>query len=272
MNKRVLFLDNGVVNEWSPNLNNYNSAAKVFPFVAGQDYLYIGSKLPFNHLYFKLEELNVISSTMSVEYYSNGWNSVVELIDETNGFTESGFITFTPNRNSPWVMKPYSNEVSGLSSVIIYDEYWLRISFSNSLTSTTSIKWLGNILSDDYDLGAEFPDLIKSEVMYSYKSGKTNWQEQHIKAAEIIENDLINKGVIDGQESILHKEWYRTASVQKTAEIIFSAFGDDYIDQRAAAREEYKARLTKRLARVDKNQNGSEEVEESRNVSGFLSR
>jgi hypothetical protein len=46
----------------------------------------------------------------------------------------------------------------------------------------------------------------------------------------------------------------------------------DYADQRLRAREEYGLRLVKRLARVDKNNNAKEEVAETRNVSGFLSR
>jgi hypothetical protein len=272
MNKRILFSDNGTISDWTMALNNYNGASKTIDFVAGEDALLIGSKLPFNSLYFKLKELNVISSEVSIEYYSNGWNSAVEVTDETNGFTQSGHITFVPNKNSTWSMKPDSTEIAELSSVIIYDQYWLKITFGTTITATTAIQWVGSLFSNDEDLAAEFPDLVKSDVLYSYKANKVDWQEQHVKTAEIIEHDLINKGIIDGSENILARDWYRNAAVQKTAEIIFSAFGDDYADQRLRAREEYGLRLVKRLARVDKNNNAKEEVAETRNVSGFLSR
>lgn len=273
MNKRILFSDNGTITDWTMALNNFNGSSKTMPYTTGQDYLYIGSKLPFNSLYIKLDSLNAVTTAdMAVEYYANGWKSVVELTDETAGFTNSGHITFVPNRDSVWEKKAYSNEVTGLSSVTIYDQYWLRISFDASLTSTTSIKWIGVLFSDDNDLACEFPDLIKSDVLYSYRPGKTDWQEQHVRAAELIEGDLINKGIIDGSESILSRDWYRNASVQKTAEIIFSAFGDDYTDQRSRAREEYGLRLVKRLARVDKNENAAEDAFETKNVSGFLTR
>ena len=70
----------------------------------------------------------------------------------------------------------------------------------------------------------------------------------------------------------MDREWYRNAAVQKTAEIIFGAFGDDFSDQRIQARDEYKLRLVKRLARVDKNNNAIEEPFERKVVTGFLCR
>lgn len=272
MNKRILFVDNGVIKDWSMALNNYRSGSKVFPFVTGEDYLYIGSKLPFNSLFIKLKVANTTPSEMQVDYYSNGWTPVVELIDETNGLTQSGHFNLTPNKNSAWTMQTDSNAMTGLETVTIYDQYWLRISFTNSLDLTTELDWMGCIFSNDDDLAAEFPDLIKTSVITSYESGKTNWQEQHAKAAQIIEHDLVNRGIIDGSENILDRSWYRDASVQKVAEIIYGAFGDDYIDQRALARAEYGLRLVKRLARVDKNENAMEDQFESKSVTGFLSR
>lgn len=272
MNKRILFSNNGTLQDWTMALNNFNGSSKVIDYIVGQDSLYIGSKLPFNSIYFNLETPSAAVSEMSVQYYSNGWNDVVELIDETQGFTQSGHINIVPNKNGTWTMKPDSSEVEGLSNVIIYDHYWLKISFNVNLTNTTSLKWIGVILSSDDDLSTEFPDLLKSSVMASYKAGKCDWLEQHAKAAEMIEHDLINKGIIDGSENILDRSWYKNASVQKVAEIIFSAFGDDYVDQRSKAREEYQLRLNKRLARVDKSNDAIEEVSDTRNVSGFLSR
>lgn len=272
MNKRILFIDNGVINEWSIALNNYRSGSKVFPYVPAQDFLYIGSRLPFNNLYIKLKVPNTTTSEMTVQYYSNGWTDVVELIDETDGLKQSGFINITPNRDTSWVKQTDSSTISGLETVTIYDQYWLRISFDVALDVTTELDWLGSIFSDDNDIAAEFPDLIKTSVLTSYEAGKTNWQEQHVKAAQILEHDLINRGIIDGSENILDRSWYRDASVQKAAEIIFGAFGDDYIDQRKLAREEYGLRLVRRLARVDKNENAIEEERESKSVTGFLSR
>lgn len=273
MNKRFLYLDNSTISDWTPALNNYKTGSKTMPFVAGQHALLIGSRLPFNHFYVKLANSNNHISNIQVSYWSsNGWQSVVETVDETSAFANSGFVSFTPKKEVAWHREEYSNKIPELSNVIIYDYFWLKIEFSHDLHVNTTIDWIGNIFSDDNDLGAEFPDLIRSSVLTSYQAGKTNWQEQHVKAAELIEQDLINRGIIDGTESILDREWYKSASVQKVAELIFGAFGDDYVDQRTLARDEYKLRLVKRLARVDKNNNAIEDVFERKIVSGFLSR
>jgi hypothetical protein len=273
MNKRFFYLDNSTLSDWTPALNNYKTGSKNMPFVAGQHALMIGSRLPFNHFYVKLANSNAHISTLQVSYWSdNGWRSAVELIDETEAFKNSGFITFTPDKNTNWKMEEESQKIPELSNVIVYNYYWLKLTFTNNLHVNTTIDWIGNLFSDDNDLGAEFPDLVKTSVLTSYQTGKTNWQEQHVKAAEIIEQDLINRGIIDGSESILDREWYRNASVQKTAEIIFGAFGDDFSDQRIQARDEYKLRLVKRLARVDKNNNAIEEPFERKVVTGFLCR
>ena len=273
MNKRFLYLDNGVLSDWTVALNNYKNGSKAMPFVANEDYLFIGSRLPFNHFYVKLTQSNAHISSLSIEYWgNNGWVPSVNTIDETDAFANSGFISFTPNRDTPWKREEKSSTIPQLSNVLIYDYYWLRITFVPDLHVNTSIDWIGNIFSDDNDLAAEFPDLVRSNVLTAYQAGKTNWQEQAVKAAEIIEHDLVNRGILDGNESILDREWYKNASVQKTAEIIFSAFGDDYVDQRARAREEYGLRLVKRLAGVDKNMNATEDVFERQVVTGFLSR
>jgi hypothetical protein len=273
MNKRFLYLDNGVLTDYTSALGNYKTGSMPMPFVANRDYLFIGSRLPFNHFYVKLANSNAHISSIAVEYWSdNGWNAVVNTLDETEAFANSGFVTFTPDKDKVWKLEEKSNVIPQLSSTMIYDNYWLRITFVPDLHVNTTVDWIGNIFSDDNDLAAEFPDLVRSNVLSAFQTGKTNWQEQAVKAAEIIEHDLANRGILDGSESILDREWYKNASVQKTAEIIFSAFGDDYIDQRARAREEYGLRLVKRLARVDKNLNAIEDPYERKVVTGFLSR
>lgn len=272
MNKRILFIDNGVVNDWSSTLNNYKGADKTLPFVPGEDFLYIGSKYAFNHLYIKMKEVNTNSTQMKIEYYAEGWKEVVEIIDETLGLSQSGFVTFTPDIDTQWQMKQKSNDIAELSSIIIYNQYWLRISFTDTTDLTTKVQWIGNLFSNDDDLYSEFPDLKKADALRAYEPGKTSWEEQAVRAAAMIEQDLTNRGVIDGSENVLERSLFVGASIQKTAEIIFGAFGDDYIDQVAAVRKEYGLRLVRRLPRVDKNNTAVEEPFETRTQTGFMSR
>jgi hypothetical protein len=277
MNKRVFFSDNGVLRDFSVNLNKYDSTESVFDYKTGEDYFFIGSRLPFNQLYFKLVTLNELPANMYVEVWDGSqWQFVNEVIDETGAFSDSGYITFYPDRDYGWDLADTASTgevVEGLESVKIYDRYWLRLSFDADLTEGVSLSWLGNIFSDDGDLGAEYPDLIKTNVLSSFKSGKTNWEEQHVRAAYIIEQDLIINKVAISPEQILDREDYRLASVQKTAEIIFNAFGDDFTDNKQRAKEEYQRRISAPNKKIDRNANAVEDRYETMNESsGWLQR
>jgi len=277
MNKRVLFSDNGVLRDFSVNLNKYDSTESIFDYKTGEDAFYIGSRLPFNQLYFKLVEVNAIPANMYVEVWDGeNWQFVNEVIDETGAFASSGYITFYPDRDHGWGLSDTSTSgqnIDGLESIKIYDRYWLKITFDSNLTNGVSLSWLGNIFSDDSDLYAEYPDLMKENVMISFKSGKIGWEEQHVRAAYILEQDLIINRAMISPEQILDREDFRLASVQKVAEIIFNAFGDDFIDNKQKAREEYGRRISSPMKKIDKNSNAVEDRYETLNESsGWLTR
>jgi hypothetical protein len=269
--KRILFSDNGTISDFSTELNNYKSGSKTFNYTTAQDALYIASREPFNHIYFKLSSINAVSATMTVSYWSGEWTNAVEVIDETAGFTQSGFVTFTPDKDVAWE-RENSEDMDDIDSVTIYDRYWIKITFNQTLTNTTAIAWVGSLFSNDDDLDAEYPDLNRPNVKTSFKVGKTDWQEQHVKAADMIIKDLQDKGIITESGQILEREDFKNASVQKVAEIIFQSLGDDYIDQQISAKKEYNERLSKRIYRIDTNKNAIEEVAEQSNTSGWLSR
>jgi hypothetical protein len=276
MNKRILFSDNGTLKDFSVNLNKYNATESEFSYVAGEDFFYIGSRLAFNSIYFKLNASNTLPTTMIAEVFDGqNWVVVNELIDETEGFSKSGNVTIVPDRDAQWQVSDTNSNgqvVDGLEGIKIYDKFWLRISFTEDLDADCSLLWAGSIFSDDADLGAEYPDLVKSSVLSAFQSGKTNWEEQHVKAGEVLIQDLMINRVIMESGQMLEREDYRIASVQKVAEIIFNAFGDDYIDQKQRAREEYQRRLSNPMKKIDTNANGVEEVSESFNSQGWLSR
>ena len=287
MNNRIIFSKNGTLQDFSVQLNNYQSGSKEFSYVTGEDYLYIGSRLPFNHIYFKMDNPSISDAVMSIDYWDGTlWKNTVEVIDETNGFKQSGHVQFTPSRDCGWCREStnYAGEsVDGLESIVIYDLFWVRISFDASLvgqltddevpvSTAPSIKWCGNLFSDDLELAVEYPDLVRIEVLSSFKTAKTDWQEQHVRAAEVLIQDLIDKQIICEKGQILVWREFINAAIHKTAEIIFNSFGDDYRDNSADARKEYNARLSKRIYKVDTNMNGIEDVKESFNQTGFLSR
>jgi hypothetical protein len=271
---RILFGESGTLTDLTNDLSSYSTGTAVIPSASGS--FYIGSRNPFNNIYFKMLVASTESVVMSVQYWSESdWVDVVDLADGTAGLTQSGMINFTPDREDLWERESTNYEgetIPDLSTVTIYDRYWLKINFDGALSPTTSLIWVGHKFSNDADLAAEFPDLDRSNVKTSFKAGKTDWEEQHVMAAEVMITDLMDKGIIQGAGGIIDWTEYRGAAVQKCAEIIFRSFGDDYIDRAKEAREEYLRRIDKRKPVVDRNNNATEDAFEQKFSTGWVSR
>lgn len=262
---RVLF--NNV--EISKEVERLDTSSFSMTYVVG-DFIHIASDFPFNHIFIKPGTIkNVINASMKVEYYGSGWNEAVELRDETNGLKTEGFIEFTPNENKGWTMEDAST--AGLTKVI-YEKYWMRISFNVDLTAAIDLSFMGHKFSDDTDLFMEYPIFNDSNFLSAFKSGKTTWEEQAVKAADLICMDLMKKSVIIGPEQILDRKKFIGASVCKTAEIIFTAFGNDYLEQKKTSREDYYHRLDLSQYAIDTNGDGILSPIELRTKQGWLSR
>lgn len=277
MLNRFLYSDNGVISDYSRELTKYRSGtATIAGLVAAQDYIYVGARAPFNHYYFKLATPNTNPNTLTLSLWDGRtWNNVYEKIDETNGFTQSGFLYFVPDKSSSWndeSTNDQGDQITGLTSVKIHDLYWLRIASSANWSAGTIFSWFGQKFSDDNDLRSEFPDLLRSAMLTSFESGKTDWEEQHVKAAELIVEDLTTQEVINFREQILIKEEFTLAAVQKVAQLIYTSFGDDYAERRNNAEAQYVKRLNKSIYRVDKNNNAILSKGEDVARSGFLNR
>lgn len=241
-----------------------------FSYIAGE-YGYFAVDLPFNHLYFYLPtNTNNIAATMKVEYYSGSWTEAVNLKDETNAFFNSGYVEFTPNRNNGWSRVSNSTEL-GLPYTV-YDKYWMRISFNVNLKPNFRVDFIGHKFSDDLDLFSEYPVFNDVNFMTAFQAGKANWEQQHVKAAEIIIQDLQRKNVVIAPEQILDRTKFIPASVCKVAEIIFTAFGNDYTEQRNAAREEYLRRLDLSQYNIDNNSDAILQSQEIGVKQGWMSR
>lgn len=263
---RVFYNNNEITKE----IERLDESVYKLNYVSGS-YIYVATDFPFNHVYFTMGDVkNEVSANMKVEYYGSSWNEVVELRDNTNGLTKSDYIEFTPNRNVMWSLQTDSTEI-GLTKVV-YEKYWTRISFDQTLTTDVDLSFAGNKFSDDQDLFSEYPIFSNSDFMSAFKLGKDSWEEQHIKSSEMINMDLIKKGVILGPEQLLERRKFIGASVCKTAEIIFTAFGNDYLEQKTAAREEYFKRLDLSQYSADVNNDGIVSPIDVQSKVGWLSR
>lgn len=274
MEHRVLLADGSTLTDVSVAVAKYYGEVAKFTLTSAQ-FIYISSRLPFNHLFFKLKTPSINTARMNVQYYDGtSWVSVVEVIDETDGFKKSGHVQFTPNRNKLWSERSTNDngqKIAELESVVIYDQYWVRISFDADL-SEVELQWLGQLFTNDDDLKVEFPDLARAKTIAAIEPGKTSWEEQHIQAAKLICTDLEKAGVITGPGQILDWRNYIEASIQKAAEVIMGSFGNEYLEDIAKAREEYKSRLSKRYFKVDKNNNAIEDKEEQTHTTGYFTR
>ena len=269
MINRIIFSDNGTLSDLSTSLDNYLGSTSVIPFVAAEDAIFIGLKFPINHLYFNSSVANDAASVASVAVWNgNEFTDVVELIDETSSagvsLAQDGFMTWVPNKQNGWgrddtVNSSGTERITGLGDITIYDSYWLKMTFSNDLNTLTALSWIGNLFSTDSDLEVEYPDLLNSAVLTGFKAAKANWFEQHVRAAELMMDDMVDQGVIVDKNQILERRQLRPAAICKVAEIIHNSFGQDGDEERRKARSEYAKRIAKRKFAVDTNSNAIED-------------
>ena len=281
--KRVIYSDNGTLKDFSSFLNRYSTGKHEFNFVASEDAFFIGADLPFNHFFLKIGDYgNDNVTAMTVQLWSGSeWKDVIELIDETSldgiSLNQNGFVSFVPDRDESWAKddtKYSSSQITGLEDIVIYDMFWLKITFDNDFSTGAEIAFVGNKFSDDNDLKAEFPSLMDSELMSAWESGKTSWEEQEVKAAELLIMDLKNKRLILDENQILDKNDLSLASVYKTAELIYNGSGREYEEDVKKNQVEYYKRLNKSFPKIDANENARVDYTERvrATMSGGLTR
>lgn len=258
---RIILSKNGTLTDFSVTLSDPLNGSALTDIVAAQDAIYLGSDMPFNHRWVEINSVNAIASVITVQLWDgSAWRNAVDVMDQTalsgKSLAQSGLISWTPNQRSfAWTREFSTEDIDELDSLVIYDLYWVKLTFSANLTGTTNLKFVGHKFSKDVDLFAQYPDLRDPQVIKAFKFGKTDWADQTFLAAEYIIQDLREKGVIWGKNQILNPVIFKNASVHKTAEIIYSGFGDDYADNRDEAARQFKKSLENRTYEVDTNAN-----------------
>lgn len=281
LDQRIIFSDNGTLIDYSHELNNYNSRTATLPFVAAEDALYIGSDLPWNHLYFLMDTVNTAAAELSVELWKSkqdGWVSAVDILDDTASsgvpLSKSGHSSWVLDKDEGWSRADTDDmDSSGLETLKIYDLFWAKITWSADLDAGTAIRYIGQKFSEDEDLGVLYPDLNTSRSKTAFATGKTSWEEQHIVAAQIIFRELSRtREDVISKNQIIRWDWYQLPAVFKTAEIIFNAFGKDYEDLRNEALRNYEQQMDLRLTMLDYNENTRLDGQERAETGGLVRR
>ena len=283
LKNRTIFSDNGTLIDLTKDLDKFTSGVGAIPMVAGEDYLYFGGVLPFNHRFFAFDTpASVVSATTQCEieiWNGTSWVSVVDIIDQTSvsdiTMKQDGIISWTTDREEAWIcVLDAKDDIPEFASSTfnVYNHYWARLSFTDDLGPTTALKFVGQKFSDDTDLGTWYPDLVLSNVLTAWESGKTNWDEQHVEAAKQIATDLMQRQSVVSANQILNFDRFREASVHYVASMAYRGFGDDYKDNYSRALADYKSLIGQAVLDIDKNQTARIEPTEAKISAEILRR
>lgn len=277
--QRIIWKDNTTLKDMSNELNDLSAGSYTIPFNASEDAIYIGSDLPFNHRYFYIQTVNDQAASISVSIWSGSeWVAAVDVQDETSvsgvSLAQSGIISWATDKDSFWDYEDTSENISDLSTLKIYNLYWVKITFSANLKSTLALKYIGHKFAKDADLvPLGYSDLNTSDIKTAFESGKTTWDDQHIAAGEQIVRYLQQKHLTRSANQIFDWRVFNEPAVHKLAEIIYSSFGEDYEERRKLAESKFfKSINTGGIYRLDRNADGHADVcERVRNVGVYRS-
>ena len=102
--------------------------------------LYIGNYIKLNSIYINLDVVG--TGIILITEYWNGTNWIQitsgdNYLDETNNFTKSGRISWSPNSLTGWILSAIPDEEHQT------EEYWIRIRTSTSPTTSPTVKNVG---------------------------------------------------------------------------------------------------------------------------------
>lgn len=277
-NNRIIISNSGLLADLSRPLSDLSADAEAFD-LAATDYMYLGSDLPFNHRFFRFGDTpNSESAEIENIWIWNGqeWVPAVDVHDGTavggTSFAQSGIVQWTTDRNESWACEETTENMtgSGLTSLKIYGMYWVRIKMSAAITSGTELKYVGHCFSNDIDLAMRYPDLMLTATLDAFQTGKTDWNDQHILAAEDIVRYLERHRELWSPNQILNWQRFTQAGVHKCAEIAYSGFsGDDLEVMRARAEKNYRISFNQGAFNVDRNKDGHVQRSERTNMAGL---
>lgn len=212
------------------------------------DYFYVGFHRKFNTRYFNLSTVNTNTSTVSVQYWNGeAWADVEDLIDETVGFTLSGFISWQNQTN--W--QKYT-----ISPVDDVELYWVRISVSANLSTGTALQSVQNLFCDATLLRALYPELVY-DTRY-LPPGRNDFLEQLEAGKNLVVLRLKQKRAIDDESEVLDVSEVAVAAAHATAFIILNpiAKSDEEKAKRDKAQEEFENELNEAINSFDTDDDG----------------
>lgn len=263
---RLFYGDDGTLTDYSLAGQEKNTDIPM-PIVAAEDYLYIGQHLPSNNMFFEVSTANDQASVMTVEYWSNNaWVPMVDLLDATSvsgvSLARSGTVQWLVDREEPWTMVldssgGQSQAPDELSSIEIYNLYWLRIKFSADLNAGTTLDRITYKFTTEDRLEELDPDL--SEYRTSWDASKTDWLDQILIGSEHVWHDFKSRSLISGPQQILRFEDVCLGAAYRTLAVIYGALGPEFTEKRENALANYNSAVESSRMVLDRNFSGKAE-------------
>ena len=269
MNNFFKILYNG--SDLSRKLKDY-ATASVALSLQTSEYIYIGYYKPFKQLFIELDVKNTEQGTLLAEYYNGtSWQPLESLLDETDNFTQSGFLFF--NKPDKWE----SFEDGGTPK-----NFYIRLSTDVNHSIGTSLKGVGILLSNDLDITS-----IRDNIVSKHNNGES-WVLKHEQARKVIiqeirnvgnrkitnadkNNPLVTEGIryMDVNEfDLLEPEQLRQASAYMTLSMIYLDELSDELDdkwerQGERYREQAAAMINLFRLQLDTDDDGIEDDDEN---------
>lgn len=232
------------------------------------DYFYVGFHERFATRYFNLGTVNTVPSTVVLEYWNGSeWTAVEDLVDQTVGFTQSGFISWL--NQSDWAkttVEPIDDED------VDVDLYWIRISVTVNLHASTTLQSVNNLFCDAVLLRTYYPELV-SDTRYLPPS-RTDFIEQFEAAKDLVVLRLKQKRGIKDESQILDINEVAVAATHAAAFIILNpiAKSDEEKAKRDEARDLFENELTEAMNSFDADNSGTITEDEKEVETTFIAR
>lgn len=188
----ILHDDNSVFTDYTNQSADYLRDEYTATLSSTEDYFYIGYSKPFNAAYIELTTANTNANTFAAEYWDGtAWTSI-DLEDETNGWTRSGYFHW---------------EKSDMNSTTInsLDRYYIRVR-PNADHSATTIRGINLVFSDDNQMKQEFFEIDNSSLI---PPGESSHIGSHVAARNIIVENFRRLGYLktDASGSEILNQW-----------------------------------------------------------------
>lgn len=256
-------------------LTNQDDTQTVGLVLGTSDYIYVAQRYPFTNLFIHMDTVNTNSSVLTAQYWDGvQWRNAVDMMDGTSlagaTFGKSGGIQFSLDDEYSWnKIFDTSDSVSPteLSTLKIYNSYWLRLKVSAALLVGTDSKEIGYSFTTSQRL-KDF-DVEIDGYLASFASGKTDWIDEIKTGSKLVVQDLKRLGLIMGPGQIIELDDVYVPTSLRTLALIYSNLGPSYKDKLEAVMKEYDKALNIRRFTFDDNADGKLEARE---ISGTIKR